>query len=163
MGISPFARHKAKTWPFSYILELMNILSGTRDITFHLYGGREDAKKLEQYNFGKLKTMIHAGVMNPDEEMKSIAKLDYFISMDSANMHLADLLGIPVFSIWGGTHPDLGFRPLNQSDDNAIQTQEELSCRPCSVFGNKACTLKDTKYICLDTISPSDLASKILS
>jgi ADP-heptose:LPS heptosyltransferase len=31
------------------------------------------------------------------------------ISMDSANMHLASLYGVPVISIWGATHPFAGF------------------------------------------------------
>ena len=29
--------------------------------------------------------------------------------MDSANMHLAALAGIPTVSIWGATHPNMGF------------------------------------------------------
>lgn len=163
IGLAPFARHQAKSWAIDNTLTLMNLLAAKLDLTFHFYGSKTDAEKLKELNFENLKVAIHAGSLSPDDEMRSISKLDVFVSMDSANMHLADLLGIPVFSIWGATHPDLGFRPLNQVGSNAIQTEETLSCRPCSVYGNKPCTLKESKLLCLTSISPQKVAAKILS
>ncbi len=163
IGLAPFARHETKTWPLDYTFEMMSILSTKLDVKFHFYGGKEDAEKLKHKDFKTLQIMIHAGEMNPEEEIKSISELDLFVSMDSANMHLADLLGIPVISIWGGTHPDLGFRPLNQPGTNNIQTLEKLDCQPCSIFGNKPCSLVDSPYRCLTSISPEMIAAKIIS
>ncbi len=163
LGLAPFARHQAKSWPVEYIRKLMDLLIANIDIRFFFYGSKEDAVKLKELDFGKLKVINNAGVLTPGEEVKSISKLDIFLSMDSANMHLADLIGIPVISIWGGTHPDLGFRPLNQPDNHSVQTSETLPCRPCSVYGNKPCSLKESKYKCLHSISPEIVASKILS
>jgi ADP-heptose:LPS heptosyltransferase len=70
------------------------------------------------------------------------------LSMDSANMHLVSLVGVPVISIWGATHPYLGFYGFRQSIDDAVQI--DLDCRPCSVFGNKPCRRGD--YACLNYI-----------
>jgi ADP-heptose:LPS heptosyltransferase len=69
--------------------------------------------------------------------------------MDSANMHLASLFGIPVVSIWGATHPFAGFYGWAQPEKNAIGV--ELPCRPCSVFGNKPCFRGD--HLCMEQIS----------
>lgn len=163
IGLSPFARHRPKTWPFSYTMELMRILSVEFDASFHFYGGKEEYEFLGQHDFGDLNVIVHSGRLSPDEEINSISRLDFFISMDSGNMHLADLAGIRVFSIWGATHPDLGFRPLNQPSGHIIETDQALECRPCSVYGNKECRLKDSKYKCLLDLSPEYAAGKILS
>jgi len=61
------------------------------------------------------------------------------ISMDSANMHIAALTGIHIVSIWGATHPYAGFTPYISNSRSHIVQNEDLSCRPCSVFGNKPC------------------------
>jgi len=77
--------------------------------------------------------------------------------MDSANMHLASLVATPVVSVWGATHPYLGFYGYNQSQDNAVQA--ELFCRPCSVYGNKPCYRKNME--CMAKITPQMIIDKI--
>lgn len=72
-------------------------------------------------------------------------------------MHLASLVGVPVVSVWGATHPFAGFMGWRQSPDNAVQTT--LSCRPCSIFGNKPCFRSD--YACLSDIAPADIINKV--
>jgi ADP-heptose:LPS heptosyltransferase len=79
--------------------------------------------------------------------------------MDSANMHLASLVNTPVISIWGATHPYVGFYGYNQHPDNAIQL--DLKCRPCSVFGKKTCMYGT--YDCLYQIKPEKIVEKIMN
>ena len=79
------------------------------------------------------------------------------VSMDSANMHLASLVELTVVSIWGATHPYCGFLGFGQSEDNAVQLN--LTCRPCSVFGNKPCHTHD--YFCLTGITPERIVSAV--
>ena len=86
-----------------------------------------------------------------------MSHLEVMLSMDSANMHLASLTGIPVVSVWGATHPLAGFMGWNQSKDNAIQV--DLDCRPCSIFGQKPCKRGD--YACLNQIKPETIVEKI--
>ena len=42
-------------------------------------------------------------------EMALVSNLDCVVAMDSLVMHLAALVGTPVVSVWGATHPGLGF------------------------------------------------------
>jgi ADP-heptose:LPS heptosyltransferase len=82
------------------------------------------------------------------------------VAMDSSNMHLASISGIPVISIWGATHPDIGFAPLYQPKSNFVQVSvEELPCRPCSVYGNKPCLRGDKA--CMERISAHFVAEKV--
>jgi ADP-heptose:LPS heptosyltransferase len=50
-----------------------------------------------------------AGKLSLSDELNMISKLRVMISMDSANMHLASLVGTRVVSVWGATHPYAGF------------------------------------------------------
>ena len=85
-----------------------------------------------------------------------MSHLDVMVSMDSANMHLASLVAVPVVSVWGATHPCCGFLGWHQSEANVVQLS--LDCRPCSIFGNKPCYRKD--YACLD-IAPAVIVERV--
>jgi ADP-heptose:LPS heptosyltransferase len=86
-----------------------------------------------------------------------MSHLNAMISMDSANMHLASLVGVPVVSVWGATHPYAGFMGWKQSPVNAVQL--DMPCRPCSVFGQKPCRRKDGA--CLRGIMPERVIEKV--
>jgi ADP-heptose:LPS heptosyltransferase len=99
-----------------------------------------------------------AGKMNFEKELEMISQLDVMISMDSANMHLASLFGVPVVSVWGATHPFAGFNGWGQTPENAVQV--DLYCRPCSVFGNKPGYRGD--LFCLHSIFPLTIYNKVM-
>jgi len=69
------------------------------------------------------------------EQLATIAGMDAVVSMDSANMHLATLVGTPVVSIWGATHPDMGFAPLNNSQYIVQPDADKTPWRPLSIYG----------------------------
>lgn len=89
-------------------------------------------------------------------ELALMNRLDVMVSMDSANMHLASLAGVPVVSVWGATHPYAGFMGWGQSIGNAVQI--DLPCRPCSIYGNKPCLRGD--YFCMKNISPEQIVER---
>ena len=97
------------------------------------------------------------GKLNMSTELALMSHLDVMLSMDSANMHLASLVNIPVVSVWGATHPYAGFMGWKQLPTNAIQL--DMPCRPCSVFGQKPCYRGD--YACLNDIKPEKVIEKI--
>jgi ADP-heptose:LPS heptosyltransferase len=103
--------------------------------------------------------VVVAGRFRLAEELKIISHLDVMISMDSANMHLASLFGVPVVSVWGATHPFAGFMGFGQSVSNAVQL-DNLSCRPCSIFGNKPCFRGD--HACMEWLSSNIIVEKVL-
>ena len=78
-------------------------------------------------------------------------------------MHMAAMTKTNVISIWGATHPYAGFAGLGQNqDDHFIQIpHSEMTCRPCSVFGNKPCFRGD--FACINQIAPELVVHKIES
>lgn len=92
-----------------------------------------------------------------------MSHLDLMVTMDSANMHFASLVGTPSLSIWGATSPVTGFAPYQSSDrhrPNGYIQIDGMECRPCSVFGNKPCRVGG--YPCLRRIQPSAVAETIM-
>ena len=159
IGIAPFAKHEGKAYPIGKMKQLISMLSGKQEIKIFLFGGgkiEEDALKQISFEFPGVINL--AGKMKMEQELEVISNLDLMVSMDSANMHLASLVGIPVVSIWGATHPHAGFYGWNQAKENAVQA--DLYCRPCSVFGNKPCYRKD--YACMQLIEPEHVLNKVL-
>lgn len=158
IGFAPFAAHKGKRLPEETIKALLQDLSRFSEWKVLLFGGGTEERELLE-NWAKPYSNIEsvAGKFKLSGELALMSHLNTMISMDSANMHLASLTGIPVVSVWGATHPFAGFMGWGQTADNAIQT--ELSCRPCSIFGNKPCLRKD--YACLARINHQDIIRKV--
>ncbi len=94
------------------------------------------------------------------EELALIKMLKIMVSMDSANLHLAALVGTPVLGIYGPTHPYLGFRPFGQEFSGTYGI-ENLACRPCSVYGKGKCYRGD--FACMNWIDEEVILNKIIN
>lgn len=134
IGIAPYAAFKSKMYPLGKMKYIAQSLA-EKGYTVYLFGGGKDEKE-ELKKWEALHPNIHslAGTMSFKEELEKIAQLPWMISMDSANMHLASLMGTKTISIWGGTHPYAGFLGYGQSMDHVIQ-DETMTIRPTSIFG----------------------------
>lgn len=160
IGIAPFAAHPGKIYPLSKQELVIEQLSARKNTKIFLFGGgRKEIEVLEKWAKRFPNVISTAGKLTFHSELALMSHLDVMLSMDSANMHLASLVNIPVVSIWGATHPYAGFMGWKQVPANAIQT--DLPCRPCSVFGNKPCLRKD--YACLQGVTPEMVVQRIES
>lgn len=158
IGIAPFAKHKGKIYPLELQEKIVAHFVKEKNVKLFLFGGGKREKDLiEEWRETHPSIISVIGKLDMSQELRLLNNIDLTISMDSANMHLASLVGTPVFSIWGATHPYAGFMGWNQPIDNAIQT--DLYCRPCSVFGQKPCYRGD--YACMYNITPESVITKI--
>ncbi|WP_376782464.1 glycosyltransferase family 9 protein [Kaistella carnis] len=148
IGIAPFAQHKGKMLPLEKTFEVAKILANRHKIYF-FGGGKSEISILDSWAEQIPNTENLAGKLSLKEELQKIAELEVMISMDSANMHLASLVGTRCISVWGSTHPYAGFLGYGQSEKDVVQVKD-LTCRPCSVFGDKACYRGD--WACLEEI-----------
>lgn len=158
IGIAPFAKHTAKVYPMEKMEKVIKALSQKENATLFLFGGGEEEKQQIAELCAKYPNVQPAqSQQGLKGELALMGQLDVMLSMDSANMHLASLVGTKVVSIWGGTHPYAGFLGWNQKADDCIQF--DLPCRPCSVYGNKPCLRGD--YICMNGIRPEQVIEKL--
>jgi len=161
IGIAPFAAHLSKQWGLDKIHQLIETINANFKTEFYLFGGgKTEVEILDKLASSYNNVHNMAGTMKLQEEIKKMSEMAVFISMDSSNMHLATLTGIPVISIWGGTHPDIGFSALYQPIENQIQITN-LPCRPCSVFGTSTCALKENPYACMHTLEVDKVVDRL--
>lgn len=155
IGIAPFAKHKSKAYPVDKMEKVVAELS--EKFTILLFGGGEIEKKITERWQNKYTNVYSIlGKFSMKDEIALLNNCKVVITMDSGNMHLASLTNTKIVSIWGATHQFAGFSAFNSNQNIIIE--KDLSCRPCSVFGNKKC-YKET-YDCLD-IKPSEIIDNI--
>ena len=159
LGVAPFAKHKGKIYPIDKMEEVVAYFAERPDVKVFLFGaGKEERAILERWEAMYTDAISMVGKLDLSGELDVINRLDVMLAMDSANMHLASIVDTPVVSVWGATHPIAGFYGWHQSPENAIQV-ENLSCRPCSIFGNKECYRGD--YACFAGITPQMIIDKL--
>lgn len=161
IGIAPFAQHQGKIYPVEKMQEVVNRLVEARpDLHIYLFGGPEDQAKLQPWANAHPEQVTNvAGKQTFAEDLALMSGLKVMVSMDSANMHLASLVGLRCISIWGATHIHAGFLGYGQQAEDVIE--QTIPCRPCSIYGNKPCKFGD--YRCLNNISPEEVTKKILN
>ncbi len=162
IGIAPFAGHAQKLWPLGHMRELISLIRQNIPSQVFLFGGgKDEILQLQEIHDDFPETILVAGNLNLEGELALVLRLDVMIAMDSSNMHLAALLGIRVLSIWGATHPYSGFGPYGQDENSIVQIPvSQLPCRPCSIFGNRACFRGD--LACLNWITARAVFNRLL-
>jgi ADP-heptose:LPS heptosyltransferase len=158
--IAPFAKHEEKMYPITKMKAIIkNLWENNLYQVFLLGGGKNETAILNDWEKEFPGVINLAGKFLFKEELAIISHMDIMISMDSANMHLASLFGVPVVSVWGATHPFAGFYGWAQPAENAVQI--DLYCRPCSVFGNKPCYRGD--YACMQQLPEEKIIEKVIA
>lgn len=159
VAVAPFSQHRGKEYPLPLIERVVAALSKMDGVKIFLFGGGEKEKNaLRSLAQTYSHTTSIADIPHRfAHELALMQQCDAMLSMDSANMHLASVVNLPVVSVWGATHPYCGFMGWHQHEANAVQLN--LPCRPCSVFGNRPCRFAD--YRCLTGIQPETIVNQI--
>lgn len=158
IGVAPFARHPEKMYPLQKMKLFLQQLNERKDVQLLFFGAAgTEAMQLAEWQQEFPGSLNVAGKISLEEELNLFSNLSLMISMDSANMHIASVYGVPVVSIWGATHPFAGFYGWGQNESNIVQA--ELYCRPCSVFGNKPCFRGD--HACMHLISSEMIMQRV--
>ena len=137
IGIAPFARHNCKEYSLGNILKVIDLIGPAYQIL--IFGGPgEEEKKIKKICKEKTNTYLVSSNYSLDEQMAVISNLGLMISMDSANGHIASLFGVNVITIWGATHPFIGYSPLNQPQKNSIIPDlEQFPKVPVTIYGSR--------------------------
>ncbi len=90
-----------------------------------------------------------AGVTDTAVLVAAIEGAQALVCNDSAPMHIAQALSVPVVAIFGPTSPQMGFGPRFEP---AVVVEESLDCRPCSRHGGRHCPLGT--HACMKGIAP---------
>lgn len=148
------AKHKTKILPTKKLIELCDkinepiVLIGGKseikssiEIENYFKNSNKKSKELKLQLLLNKKTKIFNLVgklsINQSASIIKISKKVY--THDTGMMHIAAALNKEIVSIWGSTHPTLGFYPYN-SKFTVIQN-DKIKCRPCSKIGHATCPI----------------------
>ena len=136
IGIAPFARHQCKEYSINNIINFIDSLDKSWQILIFGAPGIEEQKIIKLCN-NKSNRHVISSNYNLEQQMAIMSNLDVMISMDSANGHIASLFGIDVITIWGATHPNSGYGPLNQPKENSIVPDlNKFPDLPVTIYGS---------------------------
>ena len=161
IGIAPFSAHTSKEYPLEQMKTVIEKVQSKIKVNILLFGGgKEEEKKLHSLANESENVFSTAGILNLEDQIKWMSQLKLMLSMDSGNGHLAAAMGIPVITIWGATHPFLGFQAFGQPWENQLlPDNEKYPAVPVTVFGKT----KDEYYAnAISSITPEAIASQVL-
>ena len=158
IGIAPFSIARGKTLPLRKMKNVIAHFDKQPNTKIFLFGAGEMENELLS-DWQSLYDNVYAvhTSLKLDDELVLMNFLDVMLCMDSANMHLASLMAVPVVSVWGATHPYSGFLGWKQSMDNCVGVN--FSCRPCTAHSDKKCKYGD--YRCLESLHSSKIIEVI--
>jgi|694.fasta_scaffold36101_5 ADP-heptose:LPS heptosyltransferase len=136
IGLAPFSKHESKMISLKILEEVVSSFKDT-NVKFYIFGFGENEKKAAFEVFSKYDHCeIIINSLSFEQEVQEIQNLDLMVTMDSANSHLSALFAIPTITIYGPTHPFLGFWPLFQPIENCITPNlNHFPELPVSIFG----------------------------
>ena len=117
-----------KTWPPDSFVALLDRLAAEYDAAFYVVGGGYD----REYNEAIIRrTQAQVANLCGDTSlvdfMALLTKTDLFMSLDTAPMHIASAMNVPMVAIFGCTAPQ-SVAPLSKK---AVILAPDLPCIPC--------------------------------
>jgi lipopolysaccharide heptosyltransferase II len=152
VNIAASGRWGTKNWPVEYIARLCEILAvkNIRVIVTGLEKDRELAKRLTTLT--KTKPVILIGKTDLMELACVIKQCRVFISPDSAPLHIAAAMQVPVIALFGPTSSQRHLPPVK----TAVVIEKKPPCAPCY-----STTCKVKTHVCMREIPPEEVAQQI--
>lgn len=162
IAVSPFSSHTGKTYPLEQLIKVIEKLVEMPNVHVFLMGGGKAERTALMPIDALYDNVTSVAALKHDfiDELALLSRCDVMVSMDSANMHLAALVGLPVVSIWGATHRYAGFMGWHCDPALAVE-RTDLDCRPCSIYGERKCRHGDLR--CLRGIEPQMIVDRIIT
>lgn len=142
IGVAPFAKHQSNVLPYKTTKEVIAHYTQQPATRVFLFGaGHVEAEMLRQWASLWDNVESVTNQLPLDGELELMRLIDGLLCMDSANQHLAVLVGCPTLSIWCGTHTYMGYAALGKANSQVLSLP--VSCRPCSVHGTEKCKYRN--------------------
>lgn len=140
-----------KRWPIEHAIELCRewMHQGVEVCLLGDPSAKDLAAQIESA-VPSLLIRNHVGKTNMKEWVDLLDSCSLLVSGDSASVHVASDLGVPVLGLFGPTVPEFGFAPW-RTHSKVLQLGD-LPCRPCHIHGPKTCPLGHHK--CLKDLEP---------
>jgi len=138
IAIAIGAQHSTKRLPKQKFMEVCKNIN----TNIILLGGKEDEQTGEEIAKQSGSHVVNlSGKLSLHQSALVVKLSQKVITHDTGLMHIAAAFKKPIISIWGNTVPEFGMTPYygNYNINQQLFEVKNLSCRPCSKIGFKAC------------------------
>ncbi len=150
------AKHYTKQLPAHKIISICKKINAPVVIL----GGPEDAAKAKEIEGAVGANIYNAvGKNNINQSASLIKQARKVITHDTGLMHIASAFKKDIISVWGNTIPGFGMYPYLPGPGSHIMEVKNLSCRPCSKLGYKACPKKH--FNCMEKQDEEQIAKNV--
>ncbi|WP_447968240.1 glycosyltransferase family 9 protein [Nitrospira sp. M1] len=159
IAIAPLSREDIKNWPLDRFVDLTENLVHWPNCKVVVLGSPAQQWIMEKFSSvtnGQCIDMV--GKLRLRQLGSLLREMDVLIANDSAPIHLAVAVGVPVVGLYGPTHAG-ATGPYKTSVHRSLHTQTTLACRPC---GQTICHHAKEKE-CLTMISVAEVMCAIES
>ena len=138
IAVAPGSVWATKRWPEEKYGALLRLLVD-RGLRVVLLGGPEDRDLCARLAVaaGNSAVADAAGRFSVTGSAALLARCRALVANDSAPVHIAVAMGVPVVAVFGPTLPSFGFAPARPGD--VVVETHGLACRPCSIHGGNRC------------------------
>ena len=153
LNISASPQWPTKNWPLEHMVKLCDIL-GQKNIRIILTGENKDrslSRKL--ISKARAKPASFVGKTSILQLAALIKHCRVFISPDSAPLHVAAGMEVPIIAFFGPTDARRHMPPA----DKSVILHKPMKCSPCY---SGVCKIKT--HACMNQISPEEVARKVL-
>lgn len=157
IAIAPWSRAAWKCWPLEHFVELCRRLTMKKAIRPVLVGSRQDKEGARAFkNLHGVGLMDCVGQVSLRQLPVLLRHMEALVGNDSAPLHIAAGVGIPVVGLYGPTHyKATGPYPV----DRQIILHSALPCAPC---GCRTCS-QPIQQECLRVIGVQEVFEKLCS
>ncbi len=151
INLNASSRWLTKSWPRAHLVKLFQEL-GAKDVRVVITGSEDDAEESNALiNAVKNIRLINAcGKTTVNQLASLVKKCSVFISADSAPLHIAAAMDVPLIALFGPTDPRRHMPPAK----SCVVIKKNLACSPC--YKTK-CRTKE----CMELIKPQEVLEAV--
>jgi heptosyltransferase II len=155
--IHPFAIRSSKEWNFTKYIKLAETLTKNYKIKLIIPSGYLEPEAIRSIEALKIPVVITNNIDSLVEEIKGAS---LYISNDSGPLYIANMLGIPTFTIYGPTNPDYSvpYGKYNKFIRKIIKCSPVVT-QYCFTQGGVHCPL----YECMNTLNYEEVLEEVNS
>jgi heptosyltransferase-2 len=159
IGVHPGAKWETKRWDEEKFRQVCQTLIRKHRCRIILFGDVGDEKLVQTISKDIPDEKLIKVIGLPlGKFMSLIKRCDCLVTNDSGPMHVAQALRVPVVTIFGPTHPQLGFAPVGSKN---VVLCANVECSPCSLHGKRKCHKKSR--LCMDLVQPEMVVEAVES
>ena len=151
IAIGASASYPLKCWPIiNFHVLISNLIVNRWPVVLVGGGNEKETTQLEKEFHGEIHNT--AGHFSPLESAELLKHARLVVTNDTSVSHLAEAVNTPAIVLFGSTVREFGYAPFLEESE-IVETNEVLSCRPCSRDGRGKC--RNPNYLrCMTTITP---------